>query len=675
MEILKRYNMMFLKMMKNSVSGIREFACFFLLSIMIICLFKGKVNSFVIDLLPEDKVIITVKDTESSFKRGARIRIIKEGNKYELFSQCKKAAKKEMWKYEKREESWTSITNITSGSDLSFRAKRLPNTYIAIRNNENGGTVSVRGGGYNQVVDISDESNDVVRIYPFEESFLKIVLQFLAYGVLFLIILTILLTVNYFFKNREICLPDWLKREVRMYDMVWIWISLYLLALVMYKAVGIPRYLEFGDQQFYWETLLLHNGKFDMQYLVDNLFAPRGYWCHVFQTIAICMGAAFHIDSIIIWLLFPTFFIAVFAVILFPGYLKCLCDKSAKVVESIAFLIVFVYYWLGYLTGVLMDIFGVVTLFSAFLCILLFIKERKIKWAVLAGGFSAMTASFRIANVYGVYVFVVIAAVFQIWRNRKKLLGSASSKQFVTGLLAGTFTFLIVCVPQFAINYEKGHFGFLPYDFETAWMGRSLIEASADNSLSYGEMASPMGGITDNQMVTMKSALYITEEPLKIAQILDVFAESPLETFMMMFKKLLIGFDVQTNVLYPVDDKVNWRGSYGMIFSFINYFVIFTGLYFLFSGRIVSKKERQMAWLIFLTILLPETFGHMEWRYVIAGYVFLYYIFAYHFIGDVVLDKNEYKKIIEDSNYLPFIIITIFIMFCFSFSSIAFRFA
>lgn len=146
MEILKRYNMMFLKMMKNSVSGIREFACFFLLSIMIICLFKGKVNSFVIDLLPEDKVIITVKDTESSFKRGARIRIIKEGNKYELFSQCKKAAKKEMWKYEKREESWTSITNITSGSDLSFRAKRLPNTYIAIRNNENGGTVSVRGG-------------------------------------------------------------------------------------------------------------------------------------------------------------------------------------------------------------------------------------------------------------------------------------------------------------------------------------------------------------------------------------------------------------------------------------------------------------------------------------------------------------------------------------------------
>lgn len=114
---------------------------------MITCLFKGKVNSFVIHLLPEDEVTITIEDTERAFKDGARIRIIKEGGKDELFSQCKEAAKKKLWKYEEREESWTSLTNKRADSVLSFKAKSLPNAYIAIRNHENGGTVSVNGGG------------------------------------------------------------------------------------------------------------------------------------------------------------------------------------------------------------------------------------------------------------------------------------------------------------------------------------------------------------------------------------------------------------------------------------------------------------------------------------------------------------------------------------------------
>lgn len=82
-----------------------------------------------------------------------------------------------------------------------------------------------------------------------------------------------------------------------------------------------------------------------------------------------------------------------------------------------------------------------------------------------------------------------------------------------------------------------------------------------------------------------------------------------------------------------------------------------------------------MSLLLFLSIVLPETFVHMEWRYIIAGYAFLYYMFAFYFIGDTVLVPGGYKKLIEESNYLPFMLITIFIMFCFSFSVISFRFA
>ncbi len=627
MKRIKRYYRVPLKMVKGSTSGIREFICFFFLAIMLICLLKGKVNSFVISLLPEDEVKITVKDSDNSFKDGARIRIIKEGNRYELFEKCKKAAEKDKWKYEKREESWTSLTNKIPESVLSFKAKRLPNTYIAI------------------------------------------------YCILFSIILSILLSINYFFKNKEVYLPNYLNRKARTVDVVWVWGILYFIALVLYKIVGIPQYLNFGDQKYYWDILLLNNGKIDMQYLAEKLFSSRGYWCHVFQTIAVYAGSIFDIDSVCIWLLFPSCFFAVLAVVIFPGYLKILNNKSAKIVEVLAFTAIFVYYWLGYLTGVVMDLPGAVTLFASILCMIYFYKEQKAAWAVLAGGCGAMSAGFRTANMYGIYAFLIIAVICKVWKNRDKGFRLFIDKKFAMGILAGIAAFLIVCIPQFAINYEKGHVGFLPYDFEEAWFGRSLVESSADSSLSWGEMVTPMSGITDKQMITMKSALYNIEAPLGMAQIFDVFAESPLETFMFILKKILIGFDVQTNVLYPLNNEVNWRDSSGMIFSFVNYFILFTGMYMLFFSKKVNKKERLVSLLLFLSIVLPETFVHMEWRYIIAGYAFLYYMFAFYFIGDTVLVPGGYKKLIEESNYLPFMLITIFIMFCFSFSVISFRFA
>ena len=601
MKRIKRYYRVPLKMVKGSTSGIREFICFFFLAIMLICLLKGKVNSFVISLLPEDEVKITVKDSDNSFKDGARIRIIKEGNRYELFEKCKKAAEKDKWKYEKREESWTSLTNKIPESVLSFKAKRLPNTFIAIRNKENGGFVSViGGGGVNRVVDISEESNDIIRIYPFAESCLKLVLQFGVYCILFSIILSILLSINYFFKNKEVHLPNYLNRKARTVDVVWVWGILYFIALVLYKIVGIPQYLNFGDQKYYWDILLLNNGKIDMQYLAEKLFSSRGYWCHVFQTIAVYAGSIFDIDSVCIWLLFPSCFFAVLAVVIFPGYLKILNNKSAKIVEVLAFTAIFVYYWLGYLTGVVMDLPGAVTLFASILCMIYFYKEQKAAWAVLAGGCGAMSASFRTANMYGIYAFLIIAVICKVWKNRDKGFRLFIDKKFAMGILAGIAAFLIVCIPQFAINYEKGHVGFLPYDFEEVWFGRSLVESSADSSLSWGEMVTPMSGITDKQMITMKSALYNIEAPLGMAQIFDVFAESPLETFMFILKKILIGFDVQTNVLYPLNNEVNWRDSSGMIFSFVNYFILFTGMYMLFFSKKVNKKERLVSLLLFL---------------------------------------------------------------------------
>ena len=60
-----------------------------------------------------------------------------------------------------------------------------------------------------------------------------------------------------------------------------------------------------------------------------------------------------------------------------------------------------------------------------------------------------------------------------------------------------------------------------------------------------------------------------------------------------------------------------------------------------------------MATMIFATMVLPQTFMKIEWRYIIAGYMYLYYFFAFHFCETFLVDSPEGKKsILEKTDFL-----------------------
>ena len=79
-----------------------------------------------------------------------------------------------------------------------------------------------------------------------------------------------------------------------------------------------------------------------------------------------------------------------------------------------------------------------------------------------------------------------------------------------------------------------------------------------------------------------------------------------------------------------------------MAFSFFNYWVLLSGFYMMFSKENITFMEKGVAIILFLSIVLPETFMKIEWRYVITGYIILYYMFSYHFIGEIILNKEKY---------------------------------
>ena len=173
-------------------------------------------------------------------------------------------------------------------------------------------------------------------------------------------------------------------------------------------------------------------------------------------------------------------------------------------------------------------------------------------------------------------------------------------------------------------------------------------------------------------MLTMKNAAYNRATPLTMEQLLDTYAESPVESAMLILKKIVIGFDKKTNIAYPDPGPgVPWRDTPGILFSLWNYFVLFSALFAVTRKNTLTKEEKTLGIIIFVALVLPETFIKIEWRYLFAGYIALYYCFAFHFVGDAMEKADERRAILQESNYLAGLAIFSFLYLTCSFTLLA----
>ena len=632
-----------------NIFQIREIIGILLLGFILTCCMKTVVNNVADSFTRQSTVTIRIPDNVDSSNNS--VVILYEAKDGDLFPELKNACDKNDtgWIYFEGESgvSWTTLSSDRSNAQISISAKLKQSSYIAFLSNKWQGRVIIESEAGSEEVNcyIDQDSSEIIRFYPYNNIRAIFESKILIYIFIFIIIISLLGLFVWFIKNNKLLIPEPLMHRPTIADYFILWFLLFVFAVFIYKVIGIPNYLQVGDEGTYWNTLLLKNGKWDTGYLA-SLFTPRGYWCYVLQTIAKFFGEWLEIDASIIWMVFPSATISWFSTVIMPDLYQCLTNTVAKRIHVIPIVIVLLTTWNLYLTSVLMDMFGVVTLFACLAYILKYFRKQRYIDAVWAGIIGGISCSFRVANLWG----IVAVAVYGFWKGRKEA-GLKQLKKFI-GLLLAIAMFLLISIPQVIINNERGHFGFLPYDHDEAWYGRSSVIWSSDYAMTNGNVAYPVLA-TDDQMRSMKSQIYDNSAVLTMDQLLGVYMYSPIESLMLIIKKLVIGFDIKTNIAYPLPgDPVPWRETSGMVFSLWNYFVLYCSLYVLLHSRKINKKERVVAMLIFATLVLPETFMKIEWRYVIAGYMCLYYFFSFHFCEMFFIGSTGEKNILENTNFL-----------------------
>lgn len=143
---------------------------------------------------------------------------------------------------------------------------------------------------------------------------------------------------------------------------------------------------------------------------------------------------------------------------------------------------------------------------------------------------------------------------------------------------------------------------------------------------------------------------------LTMNQILSAFIYSPIETIIVIVKKIFLALDTRTNESYPSE---LWNLTF---FSLVNYFIIATSLFFV-KNKLFTKKEKILGILLFASAILPQTIMTVEWRYYIVLYFIVYYIFVFKFVS-LVEQKEKFSELKKEGyfKFVPFMIVIFFII-------------
>lgn len=632
-----------------------------ILSVIAAGIFKDYVNGFVtLVLLPEVQVKAVLSSNE-----GVEIKTddVSISTQEKIFGSVK------------RQIVWQELS---SGEyEASFKMIASPTEYIYVPTNSGMTEIRYAVGNNEEVLQRFTETEvnaGFVKIYPFAESYSKVVCQMVIYCVLsaamflFALWCHVLLQKGHMFTK---ILATEYSRERLWF--VAVWALLYMIVIIEYKFnIGLPHYIPdnaLGDQGGYWATYIFKHGFIDFEHC-SKLASFRGYTCYLFSTIARMIGNHTGVDSVVIYLLFPTFFFSWLLTIVLPQLFAYATNKKVVLLQVISSIIIIIYFWNAYLTAVLSDFYSIVSLIAAITYTIAAIRKKKLGNAIVAGLSLGLAINLRVQYYYAVIFIVVVKLTIFIYHKIKKEQIAVFVHTF-RGRIRKTYKYIIaICLgflliswPQGVINYKAGHIGIIPYDSEYAYANHPTVWAQWNIFLEHGMVLWPRF-IGDDQLATMKTQLYSEKaQTLNVPQALDVYANSPIETIVCFVKKMVTGLDIKSNINYP--DYINWRNTSGLAFSFVNYLIISIGIYTFARYKKISKDERQMISLFFIGTIVPMMVGHCEWRFFLAAYMIFYFMFSYHFMGEIFINGEQYKQFCNEK-YLQFIVFAEIFAFTFS---------
>lgn len=634
----------------------------FFISLMISFGAYSFVNIFSEELLPRRTITLTVD--------GSEVWLFDDQSQNNLFELSIEASRNAGFEYRDASE-WGYAGNMLvfygtdEGAEFSISAAEKNNLYFMFWENKNSGNISVESGNEKHTFSLFSDvtGGEMLRVYPFQNSFFGVFLKAAIYIMLIVTVFCVLVYI-YLRLKRKTVYP--IKIQVNRWHFFGVWLILFIYAQIQYSH-GIPNFLKFGDQSYYWSINLFApagNGNWAAE-LSAVMYSFRGYLCHLFPSLAQSIGGALGIDPARIYFLAPTGAVAWLTAYLYPALYLLVTKKNATILHVGVTLLVVLYFWNGTLTALLVDMVGAVAFLTGAVFVLKWIRNRKWWYLAMAGLAWSIACNYRTAYQYGIYVMLILLVAWWVIssggiKTAFRKIKCDKTRVFI-GMFAATICFIVIALPQYQLNRVKGHTGLLPYDYPGAWVvegspsDASLLESSANQSLNIGYTGYPIT-VSDEQMFSIKDSTFARTEFLQLPQILEAYISSPFNSLLYVVKKLILAFDLKTNITYP--DEIQWASSAGIIFSLLNYFVLISAAYAFFANKRIGGLEKILGATLFFGLVIPQMIVHVEWRYFLASYLYLYYLFAYYFC-ELVIDKSSRKV----GSYLP--VLSIGIIFCF----------
>lgn len=616
---------------------------FYLVALAIIfSLFLNKqVNQFVNFVIPSTKINLKILDTN---KQGM---VLLETDEKVKISDIKIDDDIELIPKGKYNYTSNALWIKNNNKEVELEIKKLPNLKLSFYNIA-AQKIEITSGKYVQIIDLEKNSQgDTVDYFPFANSKL-----FLIYTVGIYILLSILIYIGIMiiFVKKKITSKriDFLNSysPLKMFFIIYILISLYVGYNFLSDTLPKTLYINgnfFGDQGYYWG---LGNHLFKGQYnkILKESYTFRGYITFIVPAITQMLGHYLNINSHWIFTMINNFFIAILLAYIVPEIYNEISEKKAKNYHILTLFLIFSFFWKGVYYSVLFDIFGVTFLLWMVLKIL---KLKTKKDVFLAGIFGGIAALCRGNYVWTIVILFLVKILYDLIKTKK--ISLISIFLFWLGVI-------LICLPQVKINYDLGHIGLFPFDRVGSYVpNEKLVVYLINESMRNFFLTYPMGlGDRTSQQILIN---FSQGARLNMNQILSAFIYSPIETIIVIVKKIILALDTRTNESYP---RELWNLTF---FSLVNYFIIATSLFFT-KNKLFTKKEKLLGILLFVSAILPQTIMTVEWRYYIVLYLMVYYIFVFKFVS-LVEQKGKFSEL-KKEGYFKFISFAIVIFFVIS---------
>jgi len=171
--------------------------------------------------------------------------------------------------------------------------------------------------------------------------------------------------------------------------------------------------------------------------------------------------------------------------------------------------------------------------------------------------------------------------------------------EYICFFLIGIF---LASIPQIIINYyTQRHIGIFPYANGRYINGITIEENLINLALNdcFICWPYPRSDITAKQILMNADN---GESYLSVIQALSAYIKNPLDSLIIMIKKMILSLNIKLSEVYPDFDYSKNTNFY--LFSFFNYTIVSTGLYLALSQKKIKDKIFKKGEIILGRILI-----------------------------------------------------------------------